>query len=63
MDYIYTLRVKEAKEMLEMTSNAVDHIGREVGYEDPASFRRIFKRTLGLTPSTYRRRFARFYHL
>jgi len=62
MDYVHTLRVEEAKEMLEMTSNAVDHIGREVGYEDPASFRRIFKRKVGLTPSTYRRRFARFQH-
>lgn len=59
IEYVHTLRVEEAKEMLELSSNAVDQIGREVGYEDPASFRRIFKRKVGLTPSIYRRRFGR----
>lgn len=59
MDYVHTLRMEEAKQMLECEAEAVDHIGREVGYEDPASFRRIFKRKIGLTPSLYRRRFGR----
>lgn len=59
MDYVHTLRTEEAKQMLEREADAVDHIGREVGYEDPASFRRIFKRKVGLTPSIYRRRFGR----
>jgi transcriptional regulator GlxA family with amidase domain len=59
MDYVHALRVEEAKEMLEMTDEVVDRIGRDVGYEDPASFRRIFKRKAGLTPSTYRRNFGR----
>ena len=59
MDYVHTLRTEEAKQMLEREADAVDQIGREVGYEDPASFRRIFKRKVGLTPSLYRRRFGR----
>jgi len=59
MDYVHTLRAEGAKEMLENSSNPVDKIGREVGYEDPASFRRIFKRMVGLTPSIYRRKFGR----
>ncbi len=59
MDYVHALRVEEAKEMLETSSAAVDQIGREVGYEDPASFRRLFKRKVGLTPSIYRRKFGR----
>ena len=59
MDYVHRLRVEEAKEMLETSDRAIDHIGREVGYEDPASFRRLFKRTAGVTPSIYRRRFGR----
>jgi len=59
MEYVHALRVEEAKQMLETDRNAVDKIGREVGYEDPASFRRIFKRTVGLTPSIYRRKFGR----
>ena len=58
MDYVHALRVDKAKEMLEIDSNPVDHVGREVGYEDPASFRRIFKRKVGLTPSIYRRKFG-----
>jgi transcriptional regulator GlxA family with amidase domain len=28
-----------------------------VGYEDPAFFRRLFKRTTGMTPGAYRKRF------
>ncbi len=59
MDYVHTLRIEEAKQMLEMSDVAIDKVGREVGYEDPASFRRIFKRTVGLTPSVYRRKFDR----
>ena len=59
MDYVHTLRIEEAKEMLEMSGNAIEQIGREVGYEDPASFRRIFKRKVSLTPSIYRKKFGR----
>ena len=59
MDYVHALRIEEAKEMLETSVEAIDKIGREVGYEDPASFRRIFKRKVGLTPSIYRRKFSR----
>ena len=58
MDYVHTLRVEEAKEMLEMSDCTIDHVGHEVGYEDPSSFRRLFKRKAGLTPSDYRRRFG-----
>ena len=36
---------------------AVDEIGWQVGYEDAAFFRRLFKRMTGLPPGTYRRRF------
>jgi AraC-like DNA-binding protein len=28
-----------------------------VGYDDPAFFRRLFKRRTGITPSRYRQRF------
>ncbi len=59
MDYVHRLRVEEAKEMLETSDFTIDRIGHEVGYEDPASFRRLFKRRAGLTPSDYRRRFGR----
>lgn len=57
IDYIQRLRMEDAKRRLERTDDAVDEIGWRVGYEDPAFFRRLFKRTTGLSPAQYRRRF------
>ena len=57
IDYVQTLRVEEAKHMLEATSDAIDQIARNTGYEDPTSFRRLFKRLTGVTPGRYRQRF------
>lgn len=59
IDYVHALRIEQAKSMLEVTQEAVESIGLGVGYEDPSSFRRIFKRKVGLTPSMYRRKFGR----
>lgn len=59
LDYVHALRVEEAKQMLETTSAEVDAIAAEVGYEDPASFRRLFRRHVALTPAAHRRAFAR----
>ena len=55
--YIQALRIEEAKQMLETTATRVDAIAREVGYEDLASFRRLFRRLSGMTPGDYRRKF------
>ena len=55
--YIQTLRVEEAKQLLETSTVAVENVGREVGYEDAASFRRLFRRLTGIAPGDYRRKF------
>ncbi|HYG90750.1 MAG TPA: helix-turn-helix domain-containing protein [Azospirillum sp.] len=55
--YVQTLRVEEAKQILETGAMAVDAIGREVGYESAASFRRLFRRLAGMSPGDYRRKF------
>jgi transcriptional regulator GlxA family with amidase domain len=55
--YAQTLRIEEAKQLLETSAVAVEQVGREVGYEDAASFRRLFRRLTGLGPSDYRRKF------
>jgi transcriptional regulator GlxA family with amidase domain len=52
------LRIEDAKRRLERTDAAVDEIGWRVGYEDPAFFRRLFRRTTGLAPGAYRKRFS-----
>lgn len=57
LDYVQTLRIEEAKQMLETTTDAIDDIASLVGYNEPNSFRRLFKRTTGITPHQYRRRF------
>ena len=59
MEYVHRVRIEEAKKRLESGNDVVENIGYDVGYEDPASFRRVFKRKVGLTPSVYRRRFGR----
>lgn len=55
--YVQTLRIEEAKQMLEASDEAIDEIAAAVGYDDPNSFRRLFKRTVGVTPHKYRQRF------
>ena len=55
--YVQTLRVEEAKQMLETADQGIDEIAKAVGYDDPNSFRRLFKRTVGITPQRYRQRF------
>ena len=55
--YVQNLRVEEAKRMLEQGEGSSDEIAVAVGYENFAFFRRLFKRSTGLTPSEYGRMF------
>ena len=57
IDYVQRLRGEEAKRRLERTDAPVDEISWQVGYEDPAFFRRLFKRITGATAGAYRRKF------
>jgi len=55
--YVQALRIEEAKQSLEMSDAPIESIACEVGYEDTASFRRLFRRLAGMTPGDYRRKF------
>lgn len=57
IEYIQRLRIEAAKQQLESGDKAVDEISFSIGYEDPAFFHRLFKRTTGLTPGAYRKKF------
>jgi transcriptional regulator GlxA family with amidase domain len=57
IDYVQRVRIEEAKRRLERTDASADEISWQVGYEDAAFFRRLFKRLTGVTPGAYRRRF------
>ena len=55
--YVQRIRIDEAKRRLERTEDSVEAVAWHVGYEDAAFFRRLFKRTTGLSPGVYRRRY------
>lgn len=57
--YLQTVRIERAKKMLEESDFNVDIIMSKIGYEDTSSFRRLFKKKTGLTPTDYRNRFSR----
>jgi len=56
--YVHTLRIEEAKQMLEASEQPVEAIAHEVGYEDAAFFSRLFRREVNLSPTQYRKRFG-----
>ena len=58
LEYVHTLRLEEAKQMLETGEQPIEGIANEVGYEDAAFFSRLFRRKVELTPVQYRRRFG-----
>lgn len=58
IDFVQNLRIESAKNLLEIENTSVDQISFQVGYEDPASFRRLFKRKVGITPALYRKKFS-----
>ncbi len=53
-EYITKLRISSARELLVGTDLSIGKISRLVGYADPHFFSRIFKATLGISPSDYR---------
>jgi transcriptional regulator GlxA family with amidase domain len=55
--YVQRLRIEDAKRRLERTEASIDDISWQVGYEEPAFFRRLFRRVTGLAPGAYRKRF------
>ncbi|WP_354641903.1 helix-turn-helix transcriptional regulator [Kitasatospora camelliae] len=53
-EYLLTVRLNEAKELLAASELPVSAVARRVGYEDPAYFTRIFTRRVGVAPSVFR---------
>lgn len=58
LEYIHTMRLEEAKHLLESGNTPVEAVANEVGYQDAGFFSRLFRRKVGITPAQYRRRFG-----
>ncbi|WP_227287952.1 helix-turn-helix domain-containing protein [Boseongicola sp. H5] len=55
-EYIQTLRIEEAKQLLETTAMPIEEIATEIGYSEPSSFRSAFRKRVGVSASAYRRK-------
>jgi YesN/AraC family two-component response regulator len=53
-DYRLRVKMEKAKKQLRKTGHTVAQIAIHLGYENPESFIRMFKKKTGLTPSEYR---------
>lgn len=53
--WLQSIRITRAKEHLETSAFSVAEICDRIGYDDRASFARLFSRITGLTPTEYRR--------
>ena len=54
IEYLTTLRMNKAKELLRCTGMRSSEIAGEIGYKDAHYFSYLFKKTQGMTPSDYR---------
>lgn len=54
VDYLIETRITMAKKLLAMPEIKVYEVGEKVGYEDPVSFNRAFKKIVGISPNEYR---------
>jgi transcriptional regulator GlxA family with amidase domain len=56
--YLQRVRIENAKQLLEKGGKTFDEITYMVGYEDTSTFSRIFKKTTGLSPGLYKKRYS-----
>jgi len=57
IEYLQHTRIAAAKKLLEQTSEQMTEVIYKSGYNDPKAFRKIFRKTVGMTPSQYREKF------
>jgi transcriptional regulator GlxA family with amidase domain len=59
IEYCRAVRIARARELLEGGDTSQKQIAQSLGYKDVASFARVFRKAVGSTPGTYRKRFGR----
>lgn len=58
-EYITAKRIQKAKELLEDETLSIEQIAEQTGYNDYFYFTKIFKKTLGISPSKYRKNYKK----
>ena len=58
IQYIQKLRVQKACELLESTTQNFEQIALNIGYDDVNSFRKVFIKIMGLSPTAFKARFV-----
>ncbi|WP_088067477.1 response regulator transcription factor [Gottfriedia luciferensis] len=53
-DYIVSIRIEKAKELLKFPNLKIYEIAGKIGYQDDKYFRKVFKKIVGMTPNEYR---------
>lgn len=56
VDYLNRVRIDAAKVLLKDVRNNIGEIAEQCGFSDTRYFAKIFKRSVGITPSDYRKR-------
>lgn len=59
MQWVIGVRIRHAQQLLEGTSDSVETISSQVGFESAANFRDQFKRIVGVPPQAYRMAFRK----
>ena len=57
--YLQRLRIQKACDLLESSQYSFEWIANQVGYGDTSACRKVFIKTMGLTPKEFRMRFSR----
>ena len=57
MEYLNHYRIERAQALLANTDDSMASISQEMGFCDQSYFGAVFRRVIGMTPATYRRRF------
>lgn len=55
-NYLRTVRMQRAIRLLSETQHTLESVAAKVGYQDAFSFSKVFKRTVGVSPSAFRKR-------
>lgn len=56
IEYLNSIRTKEAQRLIRDTSQSISHIAASVGFDSLTHFGRVFKSITGLSPSQYRKK-------